>query len=102
MRCCSYRNPQFQMLAMLAQVFLTPTHLGVVTEYAREGDLRGLLAGGRRLGEGKVRFLLQQLVSAVAYCHCEARGLFLLGRPWRICAAAYADFAASRRAPVQR
>ncbi len=54
-----------------AQVFLTPTHLGIVTEYAREGDLRGLLAKGRRLPEGKARFLLQQLVSAVAYCHCE-------------------------------
>ncbi len=56
-----------------AQVFLTPTHLAVVTEYAREGDLRGLLAKGRRLSEGKARFLLQQLVSAVAYCHCEVR-----------------------------
>ena len=54
-------------------MFLTPTHLGVVTEYAREGDLRGLLARGKPLTEGKARFLLQQLVSAVAYCHCEAR-----------------------------
>ena len=54
-----------------AQVFLTPTHLAVVTEYARDGDLRALLAKGRRLSEGKARFLLQQLVSAVAYCHCE-------------------------------
>ena len=57
----------------LIKVFLTPTHLGVVTEYAREGDLRGLLDKRRRLTEGKARFLLQQLVSAVAYCHCEVR-----------------------------
>ena len=56
-----------------SQVFVTPTHLGVVTEYAREGDLRALLDKRRRLTEGKARFLLQQLVSAIAYCHCEAR-----------------------------
>jgi hypothetical protein len=58
---------------ILIKVFLTATHLGIVTEYAREGDLRGLLDKRRRLAEGKARFLLQQLVSAVAYCHCEAR-----------------------------
>ena len=61
-------------IIQLHQVFLTPEHLGIVSEYAPGGDLvdyieRHNMAYDRALMESEARWLFQQLIVAVDYCH---------------------------------
>ena len=53
------------------QVFLTPTHLAIAMEYAQGGDLFNYVLGTtqKRLGENEARWIFQQLVIALDYCH---------------------------------
>lgn len=76
------------------QVFLTPTHLAIVLEYAAGGELFDRICTAGRLSEDEVvkciymykcinyqvlffneltilqaRFFFQQLISGVSYCH---------------------------------
>ncbi len=61
-------------IIQLHEVFLTPEHLGIVSEYAPGGDLvdyieRHNMAYDRALMESEARWLFQQLIVAVDYCH---------------------------------
>ncbi len=67
--CCMHPN-----IIQLHEVFLTPEHLGIVSEYAPGGDLvdyieRHNMAYDRALMESEARWLFQQLIVAVDYCH---------------------------------
>ena len=57
------------------QVFLTPTHLGIVMEYAAGGELFDRIVKAGRLSGDEARFFFQQLISGVDYCHSEVRAL---------------------------
>ncbi len=57
------------------QVFLTPTHLGIVMEYAAGGELFDRIVKAGRFSEDEARFFFQQLISGVDYCHSEVRAL---------------------------
>lgn len=53
------------------EVYLTPTSLAIVMEYAPGGELFNLIVQSSigRLTENEARFYWQQLISGVAYCH---------------------------------
>lgn len=51
------------------EAFLTPYHLGVVLEYADGGDMFRYVAKRKRLTENCARWIFQQLLLAVDYCH---------------------------------
>jgi len=56
------------------EVFLTPDHLAIVSEYAPGGDLvdfieRHNTAHDRALMESEARSLFQQLIVGVDFCH---------------------------------
>eukprot|EP00891_Asterochloris_glomerata_P004326 jgi/Astpho2/4326/Aster-07415 len=53
------------------EVFLTPTHLGIVMEYAAGGELFDRIVKAGRFSEDEARFFFQQLISGVSYCHSE-------------------------------
>ena len=57
------------------QVFLTPTHLAIAMEYAQGGDLFNYVLGTtqKRLGESEARWIFQQLVIGLDYCHRRVR-----------------------------
>lgn len=59
------------------QVFLTPTHLGIVMEYAAGGELFDRIVKAGRFSEDEARFFFQQLISGVDYCHSEVSGVHL-------------------------
>lgn len=67
--CCMHPNIiQFQ------EVFLTPDHLAIVSEYAPGGDLVDFIerhnsAHDRALRESEARRLFQQLIVGVDFCH---------------------------------
>ena len=61
----------------ILQVFLTPTHLGIVMEYAAGGELFDRIVKAGRFSEDEARFFFQQLISGVDYCHSEVG----FGRP---------------------
>ena len=52
-------------------MFLTPTHLGIVMEYAAGGELFDRIVKAGRFSEDEARFFFQQLISGVDYCHSE-------------------------------
>lgn len=51
------------------EVVLTPTHLGIVMEYAAGGELFERICSAGRFSEDEARFFFQQLISGVNYCH---------------------------------
>ena len=59
------------LVVNLREVFLTPSHLGIAMEYVPGGDLHTYLQGrpGCRLPEGEARWLFQQLIIGIDYCH---------------------------------
>ncbi|KAH9614730.1 hypothetical protein KSS87_019025, partial [Heliosperma pusillum] len=50
-------------------VFLTPTHLAIVMEYAAGGELFERICTAGRFSEDEARYYFQQLISGVSYCH---------------------------------
>ena len=57
---------------LLAQVFLLPRHLAIVMEYAQGGNLFQYIlrqGGPTRLQESHARWIFQQLVIGMDYCH---------------------------------
>lgn len=59
-----------------AQVFLTSTHLAIAMEYAQGGDLFNYTLGHRphgRLAEQQGRWIFQQLIIGLDYCHRRVR-----------------------------
>ena len=63
------------MTGLAEQVFLTPTHLAIVMEYAQGGDLVNYMLSTtqKRLGESEARWIFQQLVIGLDYCHRRVR-----------------------------
>lgn len=51
------------------QVFLTPEYLGIVMEYASDGELFDYVASKGRMVEAEARYFFQQLICGVEYCH---------------------------------
>lgn len=67
--CCMHPN-----IIQLHEVFLTPEHLAIVSELAPGGDLvdyieRHSIQHDSALNESEARWLFQQLIVAVDYCH---------------------------------
>lgn len=55
------------------QVFLTHTHLCIAMDYAEGGNLKDYLGENDIIGEEHARWLFQQLVLGVDYCHRMVR-----------------------------
>uniref|UniRef100_A0A7C9CXX2 non-specific serine/threonine protein kinase n=1 Tax=Opuntia streptacantha TaxID=393608 RepID=A0A7C9CXX2_OPUST len=51
------------------EVVLTPTHLGIVMEYAAGGELFDRICTAGRFSEDEARYFFQQLISGVSFCH---------------------------------
>ncbi|KAH9712907.1 serine/threonine-protein kinase SAPK1 [Citrus sinensis] len=51
------------------EVFLTPTELAIVMEYAAGGELFERICNAGRFSEDEARYFFQQLISGVSYCH---------------------------------
>eukprot|EP00877_Chromochloris_zofingiensis_P004441 jgi/Chrzof1/13999/Cz08g20200.t1 len=51
------------------EVFLTPTHLCIVMEYAAGGELFDRIVKAGRFSEDEARYFFQQLICGVDYCH---------------------------------
>lgn len=74
-------------LPRCAQVFLTTTHLAIAMEYAQGGDLFNYTLGHRphgRLAEQQGRWIFQQLIIGLDYCHRRVREKGCLNR-LRLC-----------------
>ena len=54
---------------LCTKVFLTPTHLAIVMEYAAGGELFDFLCKRRFLTENEARYFFQQLICGLEYCH---------------------------------
>ncbi len=70
------RRPHTKTYHAAAQVFLTATHLGIAMEYAQGGDLFAYTLGHKphgRLAEQQARWIFQQLIIGLDYCHRRVR-----------------------------
>ncbi|KAL5181727.1 Serine/threonine-protein kinase SRK2A [Glycine soja] len=68
----NHRSLRHPNIIRFKEVFLTPTHLAIVLEYAAGGELFERICNAGRLSEDEVgcaRFFFQQLISGVSYCH---------------------------------
>ncbi|KAI3952400.1 hypothetical protein MKX01_005267 [Papaver californicum] len=65
----NHRSLQHPNIVRFKEVLLTPTHLGIVMEYASGGELFERICNAGRFSEDEARFFFQQLVSGVSYCH---------------------------------
>lgn len=63
-RCLRHPN-----IVMFKGVFLTPSHLAIVMEYASGGELFHRICKKGRFLEDEARYFFQQLVSGVSFCH---------------------------------
>lgn len=48
---------------------MTPTHLGIIMEYAAGGELFDRICTAGRFSEDEARYFFQQLISGVSFCH---------------------------------
>ncbi|KAK6775114.1 hypothetical protein RDI58_026115 [Solanum bulbocastanum] len=65
----NHRSLRHPNIIRFKEVFLTPTHLAIVMEYAAGGELFERICNAGRFGEDEARFFFQQLISGVGYCH---------------------------------
>lgn len=65
----NHRSLRHPNIVRFKEVFLTPTHLGIVMEYAAGGELFERICNAGRFSEDEARFFFQQLVSGISYCH---------------------------------
>lgn len=65
----NHRSLRHPNIIKFKEVFLTPTHLAIVMEYAAGGELFERICNAGRFSEDEARFFFQQLVSGVSYCH---------------------------------
>lgn len=56
-------------IVQLQEVFLTQHYLGIAMEYANGGDTFDYVVKCRGIREPEARWLFQQLIIAVDYCH---------------------------------
>ena len=62
----------------MLQVFLTRDHLAIAMEYAEGGDLHSTWSRkpDRRLPEDQARWIFQQLIIGLDYCHRKVQSEF--------------------------
>ena len=63
---------QLPTIPLLPQVFLTQTHLAIAMEYAQGGDMFKYICRHKpqcRLLESQARWIFQQLIIGLDYCH---------------------------------
>ncbi|KAH7851764.1 hypothetical protein Vadar_016269 [Vaccinium darrowii] len=65
----NHRSLKHPNIVRFKEVLLTPTHLGIVMEYAAGGELFEKICNAGRFSEDEARFFFQQLISGVNYCH---------------------------------
>ncbi|PIA52046.1 hypothetical protein AQUCO_01000138v1 [Aquilegia coerulea] len=65
----NHRSLNHPNIVRFKEVLLTPTHLGIVMEYAAGGELFERICTAGRFSEDEARFFFQQLISGVSYCH---------------------------------
>ncbi|KAA8538114.1 hypothetical protein F0562_027722 [Nyssa sinensis] len=65
----NHRSLKHPNIVRFKEVFLTPTHLAIVMEYAAGGELYKRICYAGRFIEDESRFYFQQLISGVSYCH---------------------------------
>jgi serine/threonine-protein kinase SRK2 len=65
----NHRSLRHPNIVRFKEVFLTPTHLAIVMEYAAGGELFERICNAGRFSEDEARYFFQQLVSGVSYCH---------------------------------
>ncbi|XP_057456492.1 serine/threonine-protein kinase SRK2A-like [Lotus japonicus] len=65
----NHRSLKHPHIIGFKEVFLTPTHLAIVLEYAAGGELFDRICTAGRLSEDEARYFFQQLLSGVSYCH---------------------------------
>uniref|UniRef100_A0A803MCM3 non-specific serine/threonine protein kinase n=1 Tax=Chenopodium quinoa TaxID=63459 RepID=A0A803MCM3_CHEQI len=65
----NHRSVKHPNIIRFKEVFLTPTHLAIVMEYAAGGELFERICTAGRFSEDEARYYFQQLVSGVNYCH---------------------------------
>lgn len=69
MEIINHRSLRHPNIIQFIEVVLTPTHLGIVMEYAAGGELFDRINRYGRFGEAEARFFFQQLMCGVSYCH---------------------------------
>ncbi|KAK9691697.1 hypothetical protein RND81_09G212800 [Saponaria officinalis] len=65
----NHRSLRHPNIIRFKEVVLTPTHLGIVMEYAAGGELFERICTAGRFSEDEARYFFQQLISGVNYCH---------------------------------
>ncbi|KAK8971518.1 Serine/threonine-protein kinase SAPK2 [Platanthera guangdongensis] len=65
----NHRALRHPNIVRFKEVFLTPTHLAIVMEYASGGEMFERICNAGRFSEDEARFFCQQLISGVSYCH---------------------------------
>lgn len=65
----NHRSLKHPNIIRFREVLLTPTHLGIVMEYAAGGELFQRICNAGRFSEDESRYFFQQLISGVSYCH---------------------------------
>eukprot|EP00892_Ulva_mutabilis_P003700 jgi/Ulvmu1/1701/UM116_0014.1 len=63
---CQLQHPN---IIGFKRVFLTPTHLGIVLQYAAGGELFERVKQAGHFPEDEARYFFQQLITGVRYCH---------------------------------
>lgn len=66
---CNHRLLNHPNIVGFKEVFLTPSHLGIVMEFAAGGELFERIVKAGRFSEDEARYFFQQLISGVDYCH---------------------------------
>ncbi|URE08733.1 serine threonine-protein kinase [Musa troglodytarum] len=65
----NHRSLRHPNIIRFKEVVLTPTHLGIVMEYAAGGELFDRICNAGRFSEDEARYFFQQLICGVSYCH---------------------------------
>ncbi|CAA7404497.1 unnamed protein product [Spirodela intermedia] len=65
----NHRSLRHPNIIRFKEVVLTPTHLGIVMEYAAGGELFERICTAGRFSEDEARYFFQQLICGVSYCH---------------------------------
>ncbi|CAA7027832.1 unnamed protein product [Microthlaspi erraticum] len=65
----NHRSLNHPNIIRFKEVVLTPTHLGIVMEYAAGGELFERILNAGRFSEAEARYFFQQLICGVHYLH---------------------------------
>lgn len=65
----NHRSLRHPNIIRFKEVVLTPSHLGIVMEYAAGGELFDRICTAGRFSEDEARYFFQQLISGVSFCH---------------------------------